>query len=69
MHAASGKFRSGCGNPITGEYEYLGLYDDEVSAHDAWLSRKLAIASGAKADMDSIDARIYTRVCEIILRM
>ncbi|AAW67498.1 hypothetical protein [Listonella phage phiHSIC] len=29
-----------CSNPITGEHEYLGLFDNELKAHLAWRNRK-----------------------------
>ena len=40
----SEKFRSRCGNPFTGEQEYLGLFTCEQQAHEAWARRKLELA-------------------------
>lgn len=35
-----GKFRARCSNPFTGEYDILGDFSDELSAHYCWLSKK-----------------------------
>jgi len=40
-HKQSGKFKARCNNPITGSREYLGLFESEEVAHQAWLSKKL----------------------------
>lgn len=34
------KFRARCSNPFTGRYEILGDFDNELSAHYCWLSKK-----------------------------
>lgn len=34
------KFRADCCNPFTKKKEYLGLFDTELEAHNAWLERK-----------------------------
>ena len=39
-----GKFQSSCSNPFTKKLEYLGLFVNEIEAHQAWLSRKLELA-------------------------
>ena len=39
-----GKFKSQCGNPLTKKREYLGLFDSELEAHQAWLNRKSEVA-------------------------
>lgn len=38
------KFRSSCSNPFTKKREYLGLFECEQEAHQAWLKRKLELA-------------------------
>ena len=38
------KFRSKCSNPFTKKLEHLGLFLDELEAHQAWLKRKLELA-------------------------
>lgn len=38
------KFRSQCNNPFTKKVEYLGHFDYEQEAHQAWLKRKLELA-------------------------
>lgn len=60
---ANCKFISQCGNPITGKREYLGQFDSEVLAHNAWLNRKLELAhelSFLESD-DRIRAAIINR--------
>ena len=43
-HKGEGKFMSKCCNPFTKKQEYLGLFLNEVEAHQAWLNRKLELA-------------------------
>ena len=43
-YKASSKFRSSCCNPFTKKQEHLGLFIDELEAHQAWLERKLELA-------------------------
>ena len=38
------KFESRCRNPFTKRQEYLGLFLNELEAHQAWLERKLELA-------------------------
>lgn len=38
------KFKASCSNPLTGEYEYLGLFTSELQAHLAWRKRKSQLA-------------------------
>lgn len=38
------KFKSQCNNPFTKKRDYLGLFDSELEAHQAWLNRKLELA-------------------------
>ena len=40
----SSKFMSRCCNPFLGEREFLGYFDCEQEAHEAWLTRKLELA-------------------------
>ena len=39
-----GVFMSQCSNPFTKKREYLGLFVNELEAHQAWLKRKLELA-------------------------
>lgn len=67
----SDKFRaqvSNC-NPAGNKKEYLGVFDNELEAYNAWLTRKLEIALELKPEMDIIDLRIYPNVVEIIKNM
>jgi hypothetical protein len=48
----NGKFMSRCCNPLTKKREYLGLFLDELEAHNAWLKRKLEIAHQLAAIQD-----------------
>lgn len=61
-----GRFMSYCKNPFTGKLESLGHFDDALSAHNAWLSRKLEFSERLKPLMDEIDERIYPRIVDII---
>lgn len=69
IHASSGKVRARCSDPMTGRVIFLGLYDNEESAHEAWIDKKLTMALECKNVMDGIDKRIHARVVEIISRM
>jgi len=40
----AGKFMSRCRNPFTKKTEYLGLFVNELVAHQEWLKRKLELA-------------------------
>lgn len=40
----SKKFQASCCNPFTKKLDYLGLFQDEMTAHLAWLSRKKELA-------------------------
>lgn len=40
----SEKFRAHCRNPFTNKKEYLGLFTNELQAHQAWRKRKLELA-------------------------
>jgi hypothetical protein len=63
----TGRYRSQCCNPITGEQHKLGYFTTPEAAHDAWLKYKLAIADQLKPEMDAIDTRIYHNVVTIII--
>lgn len=39
-----GKFQSRCRNPFTRKTEFLGYFDCEQEAHNAWVRRKLELA-------------------------
>ena len=43
-HKGAGKFQSMCKNPFTKKLEYLGYFDCEQAAHEAWRKRKLELA-------------------------
>lgn len=43
-HKGEGKFQAHCRNPFTKKQEYLGLFNCEHEAHEAWLKRKLELA-------------------------
>jgi hypothetical protein len=40
-----GKFKSSCRNPFTKKQENLGYFTSELEAHQAWLKRKLELAT------------------------
>lgn len=40
LHKGSNKFISHCSDPFKSKLEYLGLFESETEAHEAWRSRK-----------------------------
>lgn len=52
----TGKFRALCSNPFTRKNEYLGLFDCEQEAHNAWAKRKRELAHDLAAIQT--DARV-----------
>jgi len=44
-HKGAGKFVSQCHNPLTKKREHLGYFTCEEEAHQAWLKRKLELAT------------------------
>lgn len=46
--------------------KFIGYFDSEDDAYEAWLNRKLEIAFELKPEMDKIDIRIYQCVINII---
>lgn len=59
------RFVSNCSDG-TGGLKYLGTYEDEDSAHNAWKTYKLGLADKMKVEMDRIDIRIYPNVIIMI---
>ena len=43
-HKGTSKFMSRCSNPFTKKREHLGLFVNELEAHQEWLKRKLELA-------------------------
>lgn len=68
IHVKTGKFQANCINHATCKNGYIGLFDSQGEAHEAWRKRKLEIALVLKADMDRVDPRIYHGIVEIIKR-
>ena len=62
----TGRYRSHCCNPITGNRHMLGRFTEPESAHDAWLKCKLSLAEQLKPYMDAIEPRIYNNAVAII---
>lgn len=62
----TGRYRSNCRNPITGNQHMLGRFTTPEEAHSAWLEYKLALADQLKPDMDAIDPRIYNNAVAIV---
>lgn len=69
MDLAAGKFVARCKSSLSGGSGYIGKFDTEEDAYQAWLNRKLEIALELKPGMDAIDSRIYARVIELIKRI
>ncbi len=44
LFKSTGKYRAQCGNPFTGEREYLGCFSTPEEAHEAWRKRKHELA-------------------------
>ena len=64
----SGRYQANCSQTILGGPQFIGSFDTEQEAIEAWKGRKLSIAFNLKSSMDEIDERIYHRVTEIIER-
>lgn len=54
-------------NEPNGKYLFLGLFDDPMEAHEAWLLKKLELATSYKALCDSIHPKLYLGVQRKIL--
>ncbi len=68
-HEKTQKYRPTVNHPIRCVREFLGAFEDEELAHNAWLKRKLGIALELKPEMDKINLRIHPNVVEIIKNM
>ena len=62
-HKAGNKFQSHVSNPFTKKREYLGLFIEELEAHNAWLKRKLELATLLAADQT--DERVAIALIEL----
>jgi len=62
LHKQAGKFMSMCSNPFTGKQEYLGLFVNELEAHQEWLKRKLELAHLLAAEQT--DTRVAKALIE-----
>lgn len=60
------KFEARCRDSFSKNSIYLGYFDDEISAHLAWLEFKISVAESLKNKMDEIDSRIFNCVISII---
>ncbi len=56
-----GKFQARCRNPFTKKLEYLGCFDCEQEAHNAWRKRKLELAHELAA------IQTYPRVAKALI--
>lgn len=65
----TGRFVARCHNTKSGKSEFIGSFENQFLANEAWRTKKLEIADQLKQDMDSIDGRLHGRIVEIILRM
>lgn len=45
LEGYTGKFKAQCRNPLTNKKEYLGLFESEIKAYEAWLARKQELAT------------------------
>ncbi len=44
LDTSTSRYKARCGNPFTGEQEYLGLFSTTEEAHEAWRRRKHELA-------------------------
>lgn len=63
----SNKLMARCRHPKGKDSEFLGYFDSEYSAHDAWVTRKIEIANSLKSEMDEIDPRIHPKIVQLII--
>ena len=61
-HKGAGKFMSQCSNPFTKKGEHLGYFLCEKEAHQAWLKRKLELATLLAAEQT--DERVAKALIE-----
>lgn len=66
LYKPTGKYKSECCNPITGNRRRLGLFNTPEAAYVAWRRYKLSLADQLKPEMDAIDSRIHNNVVTII---
>lgn len=64
----NGKFEARC-NDSYGNNIYLGLYDCENSAHQAWLKYKLSVLEQRKFELDLINKNLFYLVRDKILSL
>lgn len=60
------KFVAHCQNPITKKQDRVGRFDDKMSAHNAYIDRKIEMIASVKHLLDEIDGRIFSSLCEIV---
>lgn len=60
------KYIARCWSQITGKREYLGCFNTEDEAYNAWLENKMLSVEFLKDEMNSINPMIYPNVCRII---
>ncbi len=55
----TGEYRAKCGNPFSGEQEYLGLFSTPEEAHEVWRKRKHELAqlvAATESDLRVVEA-------------
>ena len=60
------KFVAHCQNPITKRQDRIGRFDDEMSAHNAYIDRKIKMIESVRCLLDAVDNRIFHSLIDIV---
>ena len=59
LDTSTSRYKARCGNPFTGEQEYLGYFSTQEEAHEAWRKRKHELAqlvAATESDIRVVEA-------------
>jgi hypothetical protein len=67
VHKDGEVFIARCSTGVRGRRKHLGRFQTAKAAQAAWFDFKMDMAKQYKEDMDSIDIRLFPRVCNILV--